>query len=233
MLEIELKPVFDALADEGLADSATVVVVGSGARGVRNPRSDIDVLVLHGDDRRIRLKRPGDVHLQQDSRSRFLKRLEDGDDYPGWALRLGTPLRDPGGWWAENAAAESENPHWPDWRPKLEHARKRTRMASELLEVDDVEAATEELLFAASHVARAVLLKRRVFPLSRPELPSQLEEVDSRLASLLHQLIGGEMDAEGLASGGTFLQRCMKRLAEEERTPSRAYSETSVGTVLD
>ena len=49
----ELNPVLDALADEGLADSATVVLVGSGARGVRNPRSDIDVLVLHGDDRRI------------------------------------------------------------------------------------------------------------------------------------------------------------------------------------
>ena len=168
---------FDALADEGLAESTTVVLVGSGARGVRNPLSDLDVLVLHGDDRRIRLKRPGDVHLQQDSRSRFLQRLNDGDDYPGWALRFGTPLRDPGGWWAENAAAESKNPHWPDWRPKLEHARKRTRMASELLEAEDLEAATEELLFGASHVARAVLLKRRVFPLSRPELPAQLEEV--------------------------------------------------------
>ena len=88
MLEPELNPVLDALADEGLDDSATVVLVGSGARGVRNPRSDIDVLVLHGDDRRIRLKRPGDVHLQQDSRSRFLKRLEGWRRLPG----LGTAL---------------------------------------------------------------------------------------------------------------------------------------------
>ena len=212
MLESELKPVFEALTDAGLDDSATVVLVGSGARGVRNPRSDIDVLVLHGDDRRIRLKRPGDVHLQQDSRSRFLKRLAEGDDYPGWALRFGTPLRDPGGWWAEHAAAEIENPHWPDWRPKLKYARKRIRMASELLEVGDVDAATEELLFAASHVARAVLLKQDVFPLSRPELPSQLEGVDPELAGLVSRLIDGEMDVAGMRSGDALLRQRIEAL---------------------
>ena len=208
----ELNPVLEALADEGLDDGATVVLVGSGARGVRNPRSDIDVLVLHGDDRRIRLKRPGDVHLQQDSRSRFLKRLKDGDDYPGWALRFGTPLRDPGGWWAAHAAAEIENPHWPNWRPKVEHARKRIRMAFELLEVGDVDAASEELLFAASHVARAILLKQGVFPLSRPELPSQLKDVDPSLAGLLAELIEGEMDAAGLRSGDALLWRRIERI---------------------
>ena len=212
MLEIELKPVFDALAGEGLTDSTTVVLVGSGVRGVRNPRSDIDVLVLHGDDRRIRLKRPGDVHLQQDSRSRFLKRLEDGDDYPGWALRFGTPLRDPCGWWAEHVAAERENPHWPNWQPKVGHAKKRIGMASGLLEVGDVDAASEELLFAASHVARAVLLAHRVFPLSRPELPSQLDDVDPNLAGLLRRLIYDEMDADSLVSDHAFLRQRVERL---------------------
>ena len=152
------------------------------------------------------------MHLQQDSRSRFLKRLEDGDDYPGWALRFGTPLRDPGGWWAERAAAETADPHWPDWRPKVEYANKRIRMASELLEVGDVDAATEELLFAASHVARAVLLKQGVFPLSRPELPSQLEEVDSELADLLSRLIDGEIDPAGLRSGDALLRRRIEAL---------------------
>ena len=224
MLEPELNPVLEALADEGLADSATVVLVGSGARGVRNPRSDIDVLVLHGDDRRIRLKRPGDVHLQQDSRSRFLKRLKDGDDYPGWALRFGTPLRDPGGWWAEHAAAEIENPHWPDWRPKVEHARKRIRMAFELLEVGDVDAASEELLFAASHVARAILLKQGVFPLSRPELPSQLKDVAPTLAGLLLELIEGEMDTARLRSGDALLRRRIEWIEYGRGDPIRERS---------
>ena len=136
----------------------------------------------------------------------------DGDDYPGWALRFGTPLRDPGGWWAEHAAAEIENPHWPDWRPKVEHARKRIRMAFELLEVGDVDAASEELLFAASHVARAILLKQGVFPLSRPELPSQLKDVDPSLAGLLAELIEGEMDTVRLRSGDALLRRRIERI---------------------
>ena len=89
--------VLDALTRAGLTDAATLVLIGSGARDTMNGRSDIDILVLHDDGRRIRLKRPGNVHLQQDSRSRFLRRLEDGDDYPGWALRFGTPIRDPDG----------------------------------------------------------------------------------------------------------------------------------------
>ena len=203
--------VLDALSQAGLTDAATVVLVGSGARGIRSWRSDIDVLVLHEDGHRIRLKRPGDIHLQQDSRSRFLRRLEDGDDYPGWALRFGRPVRDPDGWWAKQAAAELESPHWPDWRPKVEHARKRVRMASDLLEVGDTDAAEEELLFAASHVARAILLKEGVFPLSRPELPSQLRDIDPSLAQLLEQLMRDDMGTTELRTGKLLLEQRMKK----------------------
>ena len=201
------EPVLDALTQAGLDAEVTVVLVGSVARGAMNSHSDVDVLVLHEDGQRIRLKRPGDIHLQQDSRATFLMRLGEGDDYPGWALRFGVPLRDPDGWWAEQAAAEAENPHWPDWRPKVKHAMNRVRMASALLDTGDVDAASEELLFAASHVARAVLLKRGVFPLSRPELPSQLEDVDSGLGQLLERLIVGNLDIEELRLEETLLDR--------------------------
>lgn len=204
----------DALTESGLAETATVVLVGSAARGAMSPRSDIDVLVLHPEGQRIRLGRPGDIHLQQDSRSRFLRRLADGDDYPGWALRLGLPLRDPDNWWARHAAAELANPHWPDWRPKVDHARKRIRMASALLDVDDLDAAAEELLFAASHVARAVLLKNGTFPLSRPEMPSQLQSVDARLAVLLGQIAGDATDAATLRSGASILEQRLRHLSD-------------------
>ena len=206
------KSVFDALALEGLADTATVVLIGSGARDTMNGRSDIDILVLDDVEHRIRLKSPGDVHLQQYSRSRFLSRLEGGDDYPGWALRFGIPMRDPDGWWAKHVAAERDNPHWPDWRPKIDHARKRMSMASELLDVEDVDAASEELLFAASHVARAALLKHGVFPLSRPELPSQLEDIEPSLAYLLELLIGGNVGTADLRYGESLLEFQIEQL---------------------
>ncbi len=208
------RPLLDELASAGLGSVDTVVLVGSYARGVTNQRSDVDVLVLHDDGHRIRLKRPGDIHLQQDSRSRFLKRLQAGDDYPAWALRFGLSIRDPDGWWAKQAASEAAAPHWPDWRAKLEHARKRARIASELLEVEDTDAASEELLFAASHVARATLLKAGEFPLSRPELPSQLKAMDSRLARLLKQLMIGDVDATSIRAGESLLMRRIEQLAE-------------------
>ena len=209
--------VLAALGHAGLGDRETVVLVGSCARGVTNSRSDIDILVLCDDRNRIRLKRPGDIHLQQDSRSRFLKRLKEGDDYPAWALRFGIPIHDPGGWWAEQAASEAATPHWPDWRAKLEHARKRTRMASGLLEVEDSDAASEEFLFAASHIARATLLRAGVFPLSRPELPSQLKAVDPNLARLLELLMTGDTDAVNLREGESLVMHRIKELSDEPR----------------
>ena len=212
-----MKPVLDVLAESRLADTATVVLVGSAARGAMNARSDMDVLVLHRDGRRIRLKRPGDIHLQQSSRSRFLQRLADGDDYPGWALRLGIPVRDPDKWWATHAAAESANPHWPDWQAKVGHAAKRVKMATALLDVGDVEAASEELLFGTSHVARAILLKHGTFPLSRPEMPAQLKAIDVRLAALLQRLLDDFAEAAELRSGKLLLER---RINDLSSTPA-------------
>ena len=205
-------PVLDALASSRMLESATVVLIGSSARESTHERSDIDILVIHEDDCRIRLARPGDIHLQQDRRSRFLKRLEDGDDYPGWALRFGIPVHDPGGWWAERVAAELETPHWPDWRPKADYAKKRIKFSGELLDTGDIDAASEEMMFAASHVARAVLLKKGQFPLSRMELPSQLEKIAPDLARLLGRLIVGDLDPDGLRTGETLLKRQIAQL---------------------
>jgi hypothetical protein len=210
--ERRTQSVLEALALSGMSDSATVVLIGSSARGTTHARSDVDILIIHEGDCRIRLDRPGDIHLQQDSRSRFLRRLEDGDDYPGWALRFGIPIRDPCGWWAKQVTAESSNPHWPDWRPKVDHARKRIVMSIDLLDVGDVDAASEEMMFAASHVARAVLLQHGRFPLSRMELPSQLEDLEPDLAWVLGQLIGGDLNSDGLRSGEALLNSLINQL---------------------
>ena len=203
-----------ALFRAGLDPVATVVLVGSAARGTRTPHSDIDLLILDEDGARVTLPKPGEVHLQQDSRSGFLRRLTDRDDYPAWALRLGVPLRDADGWWAKQVAAERAKPHWPNWHLKVDYAKRRLQLAAELLETGDDDAAGEELLLAASHVARAVLLKTGVFPLSRPELPDQLEAVDAELAGLLRQLIFGDGSPVDLPAAMSMLSSKLARLAE-------------------
>jgi hypothetical protein len=74
-------------------------------------------------------------------------------------------------------------------------------LASGLRESGDGDAAAEELTYAVSHVARAILLKKSVFPLSRPEMIAQLKESGyPKLADTLLQL-----------SFGTRSDRTMKR----------------------
>ncbi len=218
--ESKAAPVLDALAKSQRGDSATVVLVGSSARGTMHAGSDIDVLVIHDGDQRIRLDSPGQIHLQQDSRARFLNRLKKGDDYPAWALRFGVPVHDPTGWWAGQTTAELDSPHWPDWRPKANYATKRIKVSRELLDIGDVDAASEEMMFAASHVARAVLLKHGKFPLSRMEMPAQLRSVSPELSELLAGLIEGNFNPDALRSTEEFLARQLDLLHDISQRPA-------------
>ena len=68
------------------------------------------------------------------------------------------------------------------------------------------------MMFAANHVARAVLLKHGRLPLSRMELPSQLEDIEPDLAWLLGQLIGGDLNPDELRSGEALLNRQINQL---------------------
>ena len=190
---------------------AAVVLIGSAARDAATERSDVDFLVVRPEERVFRIKPSAALHVHQETRRRFLERLARNEDFPAWALRYGVPIRDPDGWWSDQVSREKRDPHWPDWRSKIVHGAKRLRMAIMALEDDDTAAAAEELLFAASHAARAVLLKSGVFPLSRPELPAQLEGVDGELSRALSGLIADRLSAPGLERTARLIE---ERLAD-------------------
>ncbi len=175
----------------GLSARASVVLIGSAARGVETWRSDIDLLVVFSGEERLGIRPPIEVHLQQESRAHFLQRLGEGDDYPVWALLYGKALHDPDGWWARTAADELRHPHSPDWTAKVARAGKSLRWARQLLETGDTDAFEEQSLYAASHLARALLLKRGVMPLSRPEMADQVREFAPDLACALDDLAKG------------------------------------------
>ena len=206
--------VLEAIEAAGLADSATVILIGSEARNASNWRSDVDILVVHDDGARLPLRSTPPMHLQQESRTRFLERVEQRDDYPIWALRFGVPLHDPDRWWESQVGNENRHPHWPDWTTKVDRAVKRIRMATALLDTGDSDAAAEEFLYAASHIARAILLRRRVFPLSRPEIPGQLRPYDPELARALDQLIAEDLDVPRLLEIECLLRDRLTLLTE-------------------
>jgi hypothetical protein len=65
----------------------------------------------------------------------------------------------------------------------------------------DTDAAYEQALSYVTHIARAKLLKRRVYPASRPEIPRQLRAVGCvRIAQWLESLIDRTtVDSEHIA----------------------------------
>ena len=186
------------------------VLVGSVARETSTERSDIDVVFVSGE----RLRHPrcvGRVHAQVFEADEFRGKLRDGDDFALWCVRLGVPLADPGIWAAIAAAPEAAK--WPDWKPKLAHATRRLILASHLLKVGDRTAASEEALYAATHVGRALLLRAAVFPLSRPEVVEQLAAAGHRpLVQLLRRLLAEEEDHRFLYQSVRYLKRLLTNL---------------------
>lgn len=165
-----------------------VVLIGSVARGTETSQSDLDLLVLSNADIVVPRTDP-QLHVQFVKEDSFVERLQSGDDFAAWCIRFGVPMI-PSDAWLALAKSPVANV-WPDWRRKVTHAARRLLMAASMIDVADKEAAAEELLYAASHTARAILLKNQVFPLSRPEMIQQLREHGTHqpLAEILKQLI--------------------------------------------
>lgn len=202
------------LKTAGMLDRAVLVLIGSVARGVQTWRSDIDLLLVLADEGRLGVRPPVDLHLQQESRARFLARLRAGDDYPAWALRYGRIIHDPDCWWAAQAEIEKTSGPLPDWTPKIDLARKSLRWATDLLATGDREAFEEQCLYAASHLARATLLRRGVMPLSRPELAAQLREIgETAIAASLDALSRGGVGRSRAASLCAAMESRLDRMS--------------------
>jgi len=76
-----------------------------------------------------------------------------------------------------------------------------------------MDAAAEELTYAVTHVARAILLKSNVFPLSRPEMIAQLKELEfPRLADALVELSFGERTDRGIKRTMIYVKRLLVHL---------------------
>jgi len=207
---------------EGIGNDLCVVLVGSAARETQTENSDVDLLVISKEPT-TDLDVPRRVHLVRATYDDFLKQLERGEDFEAWCVRLGVPVHDNGLW--SEILARPESKVWPSWRKKVVHGATRLFLASELIEIGDPEASAEELLYTTGHIARGLLLKNNVFPLSRPELEDQVRAIGYPHLAAMHQQLRTNADNDG----GDFLRRCQlysKRLlvhlsAEDYRNCSK------------
>ncbi len=164
----------------------SVILIGSVARSTQTSQSDLDLLVI-GDQPPLVERHPDRLHVQASTTQRFAERLQAGDDFAGWCVRYGVPIVAAKSWLDIVNSAEAAT--WPDWHKKVRHATRRLTLAAALVETGDIAAAGEEMLYAVSHTARAILLERKIFPLSRPEIISQLRDANhERLSRILEAL---------------------------------------------
>ncbi|MGH2659013.1 MAG: nucleotidyltransferase domain-containing protein [Actinomycetota bacterium] len=157
-------------------EATVVLLVGSWARGASDDWSDIDILVVgSGHVPRAR----GRVQVLQASRDQLVERLEQGDDFVSWVIRFAKPIRGRSHW-QQLKAWLSTRDRWPNAELKRQKAAVHLKRAQSLAAMGDEDAAEEEARLSLSHLARAVLLERGVFPLSRPELSGQLEDLSEQ-----------------------------------------------------
>lgn len=236
MSEAALKEEIEKVVSElrrALGDGISIVLIGSAARNVRAAESDIDLLLV-ADQRPVIPKSFPGFHIQASSVGEFLRNLRNGEDFEAWCVRLGTPLFD-GGHWA-NIVASEDAEQWPRWELKVSHAARRLFMAQSLLEIGDNAAASEELVYAIGHIARGLLLKSGVFPLSRPELAGQLDKLGYPHVAAIHErLRTSDVDTRVLGQARTYSKKLLRHLdrdsyaayAVQQRSRSRMRRERS------
>ncbi len=155
-------------------DAEFVVLIGSWARGAQSAdSSDIDLLV--GVSAATQCPSVPRMHIICLSEEELAGRAREGDDFVLWCLRYGIPLSGRRRWNSlQNLLAGAP---WPFSHRKFDLASKQFRYALDLLRMGDPESAQDELKVGLGHLARGLLIDRRVFPLSRPEVPDQLRSV--------------------------------------------------------
>jgi hypothetical protein len=154
------------------AGSPALILSGSTARGRRTEISDLDYHLIGAIISVRDLSRELDLHVV--SETDLAADIRAGDDFVQWSLRFGLVVFDSGIVRDAHRLIANEYP-WPDPVRKREQALKSIELAHRFVETGDEDGALEQVRTALSLTARAYLLAVGEFPLSRAELPGQLE----------------------------------------------------------
>ncbi len=158
-------------------DVRAVVAVGSAVRpGVSSV--DLDLVVVCGDALgfKKRHRAPSEIDARAYAYSEVESSLESGHDMLGWAVKFGKVLFQRDGYWDEVVRRWKDRLPLPHIDSAYARASDSYRWLSEFHRVGDTDAAYEHARSYLTHLARAALVERGVYPASRPELPGQLRE---------------------------------------------------------
>ncbi|MDX6653232.1 MAG: hypothetical protein QOJ38_2013 [Solirubrobacterales bacterium] len=168
------REITETLRRRAQSDGATAfALTGSTARNSRTAISDLDYHIVG--PRPAHDDLPADVDIYAIDPKKFWMKLRSGDDFVQWTVRYGCILFDKGIFEAASRVIDTEY-LWPD--PTVKFARLPTHiaLASQLIAMRDEDAALDQVRATLTSTARGALLASHVFPLSRSELPGQLNQ---------------------------------------------------------
>ena len=175
---------------------AAIVAVGSAVRpGV--PSNDLDLIVI-GEDRvdfKKKYREPLEIDIRTYASSDVGASLQSGHDMLGWAVKFGKRLFQRNGYWDDMVRRWKDRLPLPDIDSAYARASDSYRWLSSVQSMGDADAAYEHALSYLTHLARAALVERGVYPASRPELPGQMREAFAgtpAVAGWLERLLGGQ-----------------------------------------
>lgn len=196
------------------AGALAVALTGSTARNSRTAISDLDYHVVG--ERPDVADLPADVDIYASSEERLWTKLKSGDDFIQWTLRCGCILFDTGIMRDALRWVVTES-LWPNADSKLARLPELVRLADRLIAMGDRDAAQDQVRATLTAAARGFLLRERVFPLSRSELPEQLRSIGMVDIGLrLDQSIHDKMSLEQLESALAPVRRNMPRPARPQ-----------------
>lgn len=182
--------------DSALLDDNIVVVVAVGSTVRRDVTSaDLDLVVLVKDVSSLTAKPPIEVDLRSYPSDQVDTLIAGGTDLLGWSVNYGKVLLQKEQAWDRVLERWQGRVPLPSGEIATQRAAEALRRFTNMMEVGDLDAAHEQALSYLTHLARAELIKKRVYPASRPELPEQLRAVSSdSLAEPLEKLIKRAVD---------------------------------------
>ncbi|MEN3282725.1 MAG: hypothetical protein V7607_3865 [Solirubrobacteraceae bacterium] len=197
-LPARLRPVHGAVVRRArLVEAKALILSGSTARGRRTAISDLDYHLVGPKIKADDLPHELDLHVL--SKDRLEAEILAGDDFVQWSLRFGCVLSDDGTLREALRLIANRRP-WPDVERKRRHAAKSLELAGRVVETGDDDGALVQVRTALSLTARAFLLSRGTFPMTRADLPGQLADAGCLSASAaLEASIEGHPSLDQLA----------------------------------
>lgn len=166
-----------------------VVAVGSAVRSAVSS-VDLDFVVFCISPAQLTVKPPLEVDLRTYAADQVDSLLQSGNDLVGWSVKFGHVLFQRQGFWDRILESWRDGIPLPSADIASRRAEDAFRRFNSVLELGDADAAYEQAISYVTHLSRAALIKRHVYPASRPELPEQLRSAGcTQLAIWLERLL--------------------------------------------